>query len=168
MGRAAESITVPLPPAEAMELWTDIERWPAFIDGFARTVQVTPGWPREGAELVWESTRGGRGRVTERVETYEAPPPGPDVAMQSHAGRLATRVREEALTGDQTVTFAPAPEGARVELALDYELAKPGPLGGLTDVLFIRRALRDALRRTLHGFAAEADSAAERPPGPII
>lgn len=163
MGRAVDTVTVPRPPAEAMELWTDLDRWPAFIDGFARTVQVDPSWPKVGAELVWQSTRGGRGRVVERVESYEAPPPGPEVALQSHPGRLVTRVAEEALTGEQTVTFAPAPEGARVELALEYELARAGPLGGLTDVLFIRRALRDALRRTLGRFAGEAENLSEEP-----
>lgn len=160
MGSATHAVTVPLPPVEAMEIWTDLERWPAFIDGFARTVEVDARWPEEGAELVWESTRSGRGRVVERVVTYEAPPPAPEVALQSHPGRIETRVSEEAMSGEQTVTFAPVPDGARVEIALDYALARAGPLGGLTDVLFIRRALRDSLRRTLGRFASEAEAVA--------
>jgi hypothetical protein len=51
-------------------------------------------------------------------------------------------------------------EGTRVELTLDYELSKYGPLRAVADVLFIRRALRDALRRTLRRFAIEAEEEA--------
>jgi hypothetical protein len=43
-----------------------------------------------------------------------------------------------------------------VGLELEYELTKSGPLAALTDVLFIRRALTDALRRTLRRFGVEA------------
>ena len=141
------------PPDQALELWVDLGRWPSFVDGFASVVEVSPDWPEAGAGLVWRSTAGGRGRVSERVEAYEAPPPAPDAAMQSSPGRLVTRVEEEALTGVQTVTFAPAPEGARIDLALDYELTRGGVLQPVTDLLFIRRALRDSLRRTLRRFA---------------
>ena len=70
---------------------------------------------------------------------------------------FATRVHEEALAGTQLVSFTPAEDGrTRVELKLDYELAKGGALRALADVLFIRRALNQALQRTLARFAAEA------------
>jgi hypothetical protein len=49
---------------------------------------------------------------------------------------------------------------SEVELSLEYELARYGPLRGLADALFIRRALRDALRRTLYRFAIEAEEEA--------
>ena len=39
---------------------------------------------------------------------------------------------------------------------LDYTLTEGGPLSGITDLLFIRRALTDAIRRTLRRFATEA------------
>ena len=161
MGQTGDSVLVGLPPAEAMELWTDLDRWPAFIDGFGRRLEASPEWPERGAGLVLESTPGGRGRVSERVEAYEAPPPGPEVAMQSHPGRLVTRVGDESLTGEQTVSFEPAPEGTRVKLTLEYELAGGGVLQPITDFLFIRRALRDSLMRTLGGFAAEADAVSD-------
>ena len=51
-------------------------------------------------------------------------------------------------------------DAAEVELSLEYELARYGPLRGLADALFIRRALRDALRRTLYRFAIEAEEEA--------
>jgi hypothetical protein len=48
-----------------------------------------------------------------------------------------------------------------VELSLEYTLTKYGPLGALADVIFIRRALRDSLRRTLTRFGVEAREDAE-------
>jgi uncharacterized membrane protein len=157
MRRAADAVAAPIPPAEAMELWNDLERWPSFVDGFSRVVEVSGEWPTAGSTLVWQSTPGGRGRVEERVEAYEAPPPGPDIAMQSNPGRIVTHVSDESLTGRQTVTFSPSPDGVRVELALEYELAAGGVLQPVTDLLFSRRALRDSLRRTLARFATEAE-----------
>ena len=47
-----------------------------------------------------------------------------------------------------------------MELTLEYELARGGPFRGLADALFIRRALRDALRRTVRRFAVEAEEEA--------
>ena len=155
MGHVSAEAAVSLPPAEALELWTDPARWPSFVDQFARLVEVGPDWPTRGSAITWESTPDGRGRVSEQVEDYAAPPPGPEVAAQSGAGRLVTRVRDRSLTGVQTATFAPAPDGTRMALELDYELSGGGPLRGLTDLLFIRRAIRDSLERTLARFAAE-------------
>ena len=54
----------------------------------------------------------------------------------------------------------PAGDGSEAELSLEYELAKYGPLRGVADALFIRRALRDMLRRTLRRFAIEAEEEA--------
>ena len=45
-------------------------------------------------------------------------------------------------------------------LRLDYELSSGGPLRVVADALFIRRALRDSLRRTVHRFAVEAEEEA--------
>jgi hypothetical protein len=69
------------------------------------------------------------------------------------------QVFEKALAGVQTLRVIPANdggEGSEVELSLEYELARYGPLRGVADALFIRRALRDALRRTLYRFSIEA------------
>jgi hypothetical protein len=81
--------------------------------------------------------------------------------VESGDGRLVTQVFEEALSGIQTFAAFPDPGGGSVvEVSLEYELARSGPLRGLADALFIRRALRDALRRTLHRFAVEAEEEA--------
>jgi uncharacterized membrane protein len=136
---------VDLDPARAWALWTDLGRWPTFVEGFGHVAEQSGEWPSEGSRVVWTSTPGGRGRVTEKVTAAEA------------GGAFATLVFEDALAGTQLVTFEPADEGStRVELRLDYELAKGGAFKALADVLFIRRALNQALQRTLARFAAEA------------
>ncbi|MBN1529364.1 MAG: SRPBCC family protein [Thermoleophilaceae bacterium] len=138
---------VPLEPAAALALWLDTERWPTFVEGFGHVTEADPSWPEPGARIGWESTPGGRGKVTERI-------------VERGAGRVVSQVFEDALSGTQTVRFLEAPGGAAVEVALEYALARGGPLRELADMVFIRRALRDALRRTLRRFAVEAEDEA--------
>jgi len=141
--RATEQ--VPLAPEAAVALWRDVGRWPSFVEGLARVVSSTPEWPATGARVVWESGTGGRGKVSEKV-------------IEGDAHAFATRIVEERLFGTQTFRAEPAGDGgSRVEVSLDYELTSESPLRGLTDVLFIRRALRDSLARTLRRYAIEAD-----------
>ena len=147
MRRASARATVPLTPPEVLRLWADVERWPSFVEGFARRLEVREPWPEPGGRVVWESTPTGRGRVTETV-------------VEKAGDRFATQVFEDALAGTQTLRALPASDGSEVELSLEYELAKYGPLRGLADVLFIRRALRDALRRTLFRFRVEVEEEA--------
>src|SRR5436305_4740664 len=116
MGVARDAVTVQLPADRAFGLWTDLSRWPTFIDGFGHVERGDDSWPGEGAKLVWRSGPSGRGVVTERVLASE---PG---------AQIATEVFEERLTGTQTVTFLPGEgDGSRVELVLDYELTRGGP-----------------------------------------
>jgi hypothetical protein len=143
MRTARADAEVALTPEAALRLWTDLSRWPSFVEGFARVVSVDPGWPAEG-RLVWESIPAGRGQVTEKV----AEPPS--------AGTFATLVFEDRLAGRQTFKAIESAEGARVELSLEYALTRSGPLGALADAIFIRRALRDSLRRTMARFEVEA------------
>jgi uncharacterized membrane protein len=142
--RVVEGVAVDLPPARAEALWTDLRRWPSFVEGFRAAKRVDAGWPDAGSKVVWESIPGGRGLVTESVVERE---PG---------ARLVTRVFEERMTGLQTVAFAPAGDGATVRVELDYELTGGGPLRAVANALFIRRAISDALVRTLRRFEIEA------------
>jgi len=145
---ARERTSLDLPPERAAALWTDLRRWPTFMEGFSRVVRTDGDWPRQGSKIVWESIPGGRGRVTERVSEWGE-------------GRLVTEVFEEALTGTQTVRFGIAQNGeSAVEIQLEYTLSKPGPLAGVTDFFFIRRALTASLGRTLRRFATEAEEEA--------
>ena len=143
MGRAEAVTEVPLPPDEAYDLWTDVKRWPTFVDGFGHVVEIGDDWPQPGSKVVWQSGPAGRGRVTERIREL-----GDNTA--------ATEVFDSQMSGVQTVRFEPAEDGCDVFLALEYELASGGPLRKLTDVLFIRRALAMALERTLRRFSTEA------------
>jgi Polyketide cyclase / dehydrase and lipid transport len=145
--RASARATLPITPPDVLRLWSDVERWPSFVEGFARRLELREPWPEKGGRVVWESTPTGRGRVTETVVEYAA-------------DRFSTQVFEDALAGTQTLRALPASDGSEVELSLEYELAKYGPLRGLADAIFIRRALRDALRRTLARFATEAEDEA--------
>jgi Polyketide cyclase / dehydrase and lipid transport len=145
MARAGAAL--PLSPSDALALWSDVERWSSFVEGFARRLELSPQWPEKGARVVWQSKPSGRGRVTETV-------------LENSGAAFSTQVFEEALMGTQTLRAAPASDGCEVELTLDYQLAKYGPLAGLADAIFIRRALRDALRRTLFRFAIEAEEEA--------
>jgi len=130
----------------AERLWFDLQRWPSFIDGFARVVGREGDWPQAGSLLVWDSTPNGRGRVTERVTAYE---PGEGQSVETE---------DPAITGVQRVSFEALADGVEVALELDYRLVKLGPLQPVVDVLFIRRAQRDSLARTLQRFARELAS----------
>ena len=131
--------------ADAEALWYDLARWPAFVEGFAAVETVEHGWPREGGVLTWRSVPAGRGRVTERVTRHEV------------RGGQVSEVIDDQLTATQTVSFRPAADGCEIELSLDYRL-KAGPRMAVVDVLFIRRAVRASLRRTLAAFARELRS----------
>jgi hypothetical protein len=138
---------VALDPTAARALWTDPRRWASFVEGFARVREASGDWPAEGAKLVWESIPAGRGRVTERV-------------VEAGERSFATEVFDDSLHGTQRARFEPEENGTRVVVELDYELSKYGPLRWVADVIFIGRALRDSLRRTLARFAVEAEDEA--------
>ena len=126
-----------------------MSRWPTFIEGFAHVIERDQGWPAEGSRLVWESLPGGRGRVQEKV-------------IGRAAGHFASRLVEDSLHGVQSVDFHPAEGGGSiVEITLEYTLNpttawRTGPVGAVTNLLFIRRAMTDSLIRTLRRFATEA------------
>ena len=147
MRTARAEAEVPLAPEAALRLWTDVSRWPSFVEGFARVLELDPQWPAEGSRAIWESVPAGRGRVTEKV-------------ADGAPGRFATLVFEDRLAGRQTFRAIESEGGARVELSLEYTLTKYGPLGAVADVIFIRRALRDSLRRTIERFGVEAEEEA--------
>jgi hypothetical protein len=132
---------------EAETLWYDTGRWTAWVDGLERVVSVTGDWPHDGATVVWESGPAGRGHVTERVTGYK-PLEGQTL-----------EVRDDSLTGTQTITFTPLDDGVDVELTLDYRIAKRSIFTPIVDVLFVRGAMRRSLRTTLSHFGLELEGA---------
>jgi hypothetical protein len=143
--------TVPGRVVEAEELWYDAHRWAAWIDGFGHVAKLEGEWPHAGARLLWDSRPQGRGRVSEQVTAYE-PRTGQTLAVE-----------DSRLTGTQQVLFEPAGDDVLVSLTLEYRLKQGGPLTPVLDLLFIRRAVRDSLRRTLTRFGHERQAEATRP-----
>ena len=141
--RARASITVPGRAADAEALWYDPHRWQAWVDGFGHVLSLSEDWPRRGAELVWQSPPGGRGRVTERVVAYEM-----------RLGQTL-EVEDATMTGTQKVAFEPGPEAVEITLSLEYRIKDRTPLTPVVDLLFVRRAMTDALRRTVTRFSNE-------------
>jgi Polyketide cyclase / dehydrase and lipid transport len=137
------TVTVPGRVAEAEELWYDPHRWAAWIDGFGHVAKLEGDWPNEGARLLWDSRPQGRGRVEERVTGYEA-----------RAGQTL-EVEDKRLAGTQVVAFASDGDRVRVNLTLQYRLKERSPLTPVLVVVFIRRAIRDSLQRTLDRFGHE-------------
>jgi len=138
--RVSAAVIVAGGVVEAEELWYDPHRWAAWIDGFGHVAKLEGEWPHTGARLLWDSRPQGRGRVAETVTAYEP------------RGGQTLAVEDERLYGTQTVTFEPAGDQVRVSLTLEYRLKKGNPV---VDLLFIRRALRDSLQRTLTRFGHE-------------
>ena len=120
----------PGPFAAVLALWDDPVRWPAFVDGFRAVVRADPAWPAADAVLIWDSTPHGAGRTREVAV-------GPGVR----------KVENERLGGTLTLEWA----DDIVSVTLDYRLKEPSPL----TLFFVRRALRDALGRTVQRFAVE-------------
>lgn len=129
--------------SEAETLWYDTDRWPSFVDGLAHVTTVQDGWPATGGRLVWDSHPGGRGRVSETVLAYEA-----------RRGQEAA-VEDEEIRGTQRIGFVPRDDGVAMTLELQYEIKARTIITPVVDALFIRRAQRDSLRRTLARFARE-------------
>jgi hypothetical protein len=147
MGVARERAVTVLAPHQALDLWLDTSRWPTFVDGFGAIDHMREQWPEPGARVVWRSNPGGRGTVTEKV------------AELAPSGRVVIDVRDDQLSGRQTTTFTEpydGGEGCDILVELDYTLHERNPLKAVADVIFIRRALRDSIRRTLKRFAVEA------------
>ena len=144
MGRVRAAVIVPGRMAEAEALWYDTSRWPSFVDGFAHVSQLDDAWPAAGATLVWDSVPAGRGRVVETVTAH------------AQRGGQTLSVEDERLRGTQTVAFAPEGDDAtRVTLELAYQLKQRHPFTPIVDLVFVRRALGESLRRTLTRFARE-------------
>jgi hypothetical protein len=148
--KVSVSTTVPGRISDAELLWFDLDRWPSFVDGFGHLAKRDGYWPQAGSRLQWDSPPAGRGRVVERVTRYE-----PRVEQ-------VLEVEDAKLRGTQRVAFeGVGTDATRVTLELEYELKERTPFTPLVDALFVRRALRDSLRRTLDRFGHERRAEAE-------
>jgi uncharacterized membrane protein len=135
-----------VPVAEAEALWYDLDRWPAFIDGFHHIEKRDGDWPRQGSSIAWQSFPGGRGRVLEQVTGY-APRDG-----------QTAEIDDDEILGTRRVRFQAREDGVRIELALEYELKDRSLIKVIAEPFFIRRAMRDSLRRELTRFGRELEA----------
>jgi hypothetical protein len=151
MGRVKAELQLPgVATSDAEELWYDTRRWPTFVDGLGHVFKVDEGWPREaGAVAIWDSKPGGRGRVLERVVSFEA-----------RVGQTV-EVEDEKIHGRQTIGFQPNPDGTNVTLELDYAIKQDRGVPAVVDFVFVRRPMRDSLRRTLARFEREVRAPAD-------
>lgn len=133
--------------AQIEELWYDRTRWPSFVDGMKHVYAVEGDHPHAGSVVKWESFPGGRGRVLEKVVAYE-PREGQQLDVQ-----------DSQIGGLQTLRFESLDDGVvRISLELEYEVKDRSTFTRLVDLLFVRRAQTDSLRRTLVRFARELDA----------
>jgi uncharacterized membrane protein len=146
MRTARVTIEVAAPPHRVEQAWYETGRWPDWVDGLEEVIAIDDPWPATGGRLTWRSGPAGRGTVTEQV-LDQVPGAGQTVA-----------VTDDQLTGEQTVLFTADEDETRVELELTYALRRRNPLTALINALFIRRAMADALGRTLERFAVAAES----------
>ncbi|HET9105174.1 MAG TPA: SRPBCC family protein [Solirubrobacteraceae bacterium] len=146
----AQTFAATVPDAE--RLWSETARWPRWVDGLERVLEVSGGWPQVGSAVRWVSGPAGRGEVTERVTAREP------------LSTLVTAVSDASLKGEQTVSFMPGAGGVHVTLRLDYRLRSRSPLMRVVDLLFIRRAMRSSLELTLARFGADLQASAPPPP----
>ena len=105
---------VPLEPeASRSRSGPTVSRWPAFVEGFARIGRARRRLAgRRARRLVWESSPGGRGRVTERVLERAEP----------RGSRPRSSRRRSAGTPDRRVARARRAAARSCRLQLDYEL----------------------------------------------
>src|SRR3954454_13653590 len=151
MGRVKVELQLPgVATSDAEELWYDTRRWPAFVDGMGHVFKVEEGWPRQaGAVVVWDAKPGGRGRVLERVVSFEA-----------RVGQTV-EVEDEKIHGRQTVGFSPGADGTSMTLELHYAIKQNRGVPAVVDFLFVRRPMRDSLKRTLQRFEREVRAPAD-------
>src|SRR3954454_23131771 len=151
MGRVKVELQLPgVATSDAEELWYGTRARPAFVEGMGPVCKVEEGWPRQpGAVVVWDAKPGGRGRVLERVVSFEA-----------RVGQTV-EVEDEKIHGRQTVAFQPNADGTAVSLELDYAIKQDRGVPAVVDFVFVRRPMRDSLTRTLQRFEREARAPAD-------
>jgi len=140
MATVEATVEIPAPLADVWDFYFDRQRWPSWVDGFAEVTSEN-GYPEAGGELAWRSTPAGRGQVRETVTVHEPRSlHSVDYEDPESSGSLETAF--EMLPSDDGRT-------TRVTQRLTYVVTNGGPLGAVTDFLFIRSQMRRSLERSL-------------------
>ena len=151
MGKAAESVVIGASLAEVWDFYFDPGAWPAWVDGFGG-VDESAGYPEHGGTLRWHSTPAGRGDVTERVLEHETRRlHRVEFSDPESSGTMTTRF-EIVAGGDEGEAG-----GTRVTQEMEYRARSRGPLGPLTDILFVRSQVQRSLARSLERLRHEIE-----------
>jgi hypothetical protein len=145
MGQASAEAMIGADLKEVWDVYFDPERWRLWVDGFAHVVS-SEGYPENGGTLKWQSTRAGRGLVTEEVLDHEP------------RRRHRASFEDPESTGELETTFEIRGEAVHVEQTMTYKIRHPGFFGPATDIFFVRRQVVASLERTLRGLKHEAES----------
>ena len=148
MAKLTESVLVSASLKEVWDLYFEPRSWASWVDGFQDVETVSDDYPQESGMLVWRSTPAGRGRVTETV--------------LEHSPRTRHRIHfsDPESEGELLSEFGIEGEATRVKLTLAYRLPGNRAVAAITDRLFVRGQVRNALRRTLLRFKHEAEELA--------
>jgi uncharacterized membrane protein len=126
------------PTERLFELWTDIARWPEWVERVEKIVELTGPGDVAGTKY-HKIMRMPGGREDQWGEVAEVDRP-----------RLL-KIVEHGSLGDRftgVVRLTPAGTGTDVTVEADYELPW-GVLGRIVDILFFRRALMSGQRQSL-------------------
>ena len=149
MGKVSASVVIDAPLAAVWDFYFEPATWPAWVDQFAK-VESSNGYPESGCSLTWNSTRAGRGKVSERVVVHEP------------RTRHRIEFTDPESEGKLEVRFGIEPgEGTgstKVEQEMEYAISGGGPLSGITDVLFVRAQVRRSLERSLARLRTEIEA----------
>jgi uncharacterized protein YndB with AHSA1/START domain len=158
VGKAAESVVIPASVAEVWDFYFEPRTWPAWVDGFGG-VDESDDYPAAGGTLRWHSTAAGRGEVTERVVEHEPRRlHSVEFSDPESSGTMTTRF--EIVTGDNEGEGGAG--GTRVTQEMEYKPRSRGPLGPLTDILFVRSQVQRSLARSLERMRREVEEAAAK------
>jgi uncharacterized protein YndB with AHSA1/START domain len=154
VGKAAESVVIPASVAEVWDFYFEPRTWPAWVDGFGG-VDESDDYPAAGGTLRWHSTAAGRGEVTEHVLEHEPRRlHSVEFSDPESAGTMTTRF-EIVTEGDEDDEGGAG--GTRVTQEMEYKARSRGPLGPLTDILFVRSQVQRSLARSLDRLRHEVE-----------
>ena len=140
--------------AEVSDFYFEPGTWGSWVDGFGAVDDISDDYPAEGSNLRWHSTSAGRGEVSERVVEHE-PRRLHTVEFSDPESTGTMTTRFEILTeGDEEDEGA---GGTRVTQEMDYTPRRRGPLGPLTDILFVRSQVQRSLARSLERLRHEIE-----------
>jgi Polyketide cyclase / dehydrase and lipid transport len=144
VGEVSAGVHVDADLAETWDHYFDPEGWAAWVDGFG-AVEAASGYPEEGGTLRWRSSPAGRGEVTEKVLEHEP--------RRLH--RISFSDPES--SGELLTSFRIEGDGTAVVQEMTYTPRRMGPLGPLTDWLFVRGQVRRSLARSLARLKSEVE-----------